>query len=469
MNASGNILEKETEICINNLPANAKEYIAKNTDSKQGYCNLRFFSMKSFITIFLLVATGHVNAQNTLDYYVRTAQQNSPLANDNKSQSKANLLEVERLKALYTKPQIGVTANYLFSPIISTDNNKTSLQLNAENATNYYGYDIAYSNGGQYQAMLNITQPLFNGKRYKTASEQLNISSEINKNNAKLSEHDIEKIVTDQYILCLQDIKQIEYAEQMIKLLTEQNDILKKLVESSIYKQTDLSLLHIEYNNFQSRLCTFKANYRREVMDLNILCGIDDTALVQIQLTEISVTPNSSLSNFLGKYRLDSLNLLAQQKAFELKYKPQVSLFANTGLNAVYAPTIPSRFGIGAGLSFSLNFYDGNQKAINRSKTQVLEQSVLFYKNNFITQNTVRKTKLLNEIQSYSERISIAEQQLKDYEQVLNSYKKEIISGQLSIINYTTVLKNMATAQNDLSLLYSQQQLLVNTYNYWNW
>lgn len=425
--------------------------------------------MQKLILALLLIAANVCFAQNNLNYYTTAAKQNSPLINDNKNQSKANLLDAERLKALYTKPQIGVTANYLFSPIISTDNNKTSFEPNSNGATNYYGYDFAATNGGTYQALLNVTQPLFNGQRYKTASEQLTVTSQINQNNSKLTEHDIEKIVTDQYILCLQDNKQTAYAEAMVKLLENQKDVLKKLVESSIYKQSDLTLLNIEHQNFLAQLTTFKANYRRDLMDLNILCGINDTALVQLQSTNLTLNSTVSNSMFLEKYHLDSLNLIAQQKAFELKYKPQLNLFANTGLNAVYAPTIPNRFGISAGLSFTYNFFDGNQKSMYQNKTQVLEQSVSFYKSNFITQNTVRKSKILTELQSYTDRISISEQQLKDYDLLLNSYKKEILSGQLSIINYTMVLKNMATIQRDYTLLFSQQQSLINAYNYWNW
>jgi len=425
--------------------------------------------MKPLILILFSVFTFAAKAQNDFTYYITAAKQNSPLINDNKNQSQANQLEIERLKAFYTKPQIGITANYLFSPIISTDNNKTSFQPNAEGATNYYGYDLAYSNGGQYSVMVNVTQPLFNGQRYKTASEQLNVTSQINENNAKLSEHDIEKIVGDQYILCLQDNKQIAYAEEMVKLLTDQKDVLKKLVENSIYKESDLTLLNIELQKFLAQLTTFKANYRRDLMDLNIICGINDTTLVQLEKSDLKLNNDIDNSNFLEKYRLDSLNLIAQQKAFELKYKPQLNLFGNTGLNAVYAPTIPNRFGVAVGLSFTYNFFDGNQKAINRNKTLVLEKSVSFYKDNFITQNSIRKSKILTELQSYTDRIAIAEQQLKDYDLLLNSYKNEILSGQLSIINYTMVLKNMATVQRDYTLLFSQQQSLINTYNYWNW
>lgn len=425
--------------------------------------------MRFSVAIWIIAFALHSNAQNTLEYFIQKAQENSPLINDNRNQGKANQLEIERLKAFYTKPQIGIAANYLFAPILSTDGNQKPLQPNAYSATNYFGYDLAYSNGGQYQAMLNVTQPLLNGKRYSMASEQFSVSSQINENNAKLNEHDIEKIVGDQYIICLQDKKQIAYAEQMTTLLSEQQEILKKLIENGIYKQSDLALLNTEYNNFQIQLSAFWANYKRDLMDLNILCGINDTSIVQIQNTELKIKNAVAESKFLEKYRLDSINLITQQNLFEIKYKPQLNFFANTGLNAVYAPTIPNRFGLSVGLSLTYNFYDGNQKRINRSKIQVLEQSVSGYKSNFIIQNRLRKSKILNELQSYSERISISEKQLKNYELLLNSYRKEILSGQLSIINYITVLKNLASLQRDYALLFSQRELLINAYNYWNW
>lgn len=424
---------------------------------------------KNIFTAFLLLIACSAYAQHDLNSYVQAAQKNSPLITDNQNQSKANKLEVERLKAFYTKPQIGITANYLFSPIISNDGDTKKLEPNTAGATNYSGYDLAISNSGLYQGLLGITQPLFNGQRYKTFADQANINAQVYQNNAKLNKHDIEKIITDQYILCLQDNKQADYALAMVGLLEEQKDLIQKLVESGIYKRSDLTLILIEYQNFLGQLTTFRANYRRDLMDLNILCGINDTTLVTLDIADLKLTGSTNTSAFSEKYRLDSLNLVATQKNFELKYKPQLSVFANTGLNAVYAPTIPNRFGMSAGISFTYNFFDGNQRNITRNKTDVLLKSISFYKDNFITQNTVRKTKILTELQSYDGRILIAQQQLKEYEALLSAYKKEILSGQLSIISYVTTLKNMAALQRDYTLLFSQKDLLINTYNYWNW
>jgi len=420
------------------------------------------------LSIFLLVKIV-CNAQNNLNYYIENAKINSPLLYDAINQNKINEFEIARINATYTKPLVGVTANYMFAPIINLDNNKSKFEPNSIGADKYVGYDFAAANGGTYQALLNITQPIFNTQKLQTANQQVKIASQINFNNSKLAAHDLEKIVTDQYILCIQNSLQTNYAQAMLGILTEQKDMLTKLVQASIYKQSDLTLLNIEYQTTLAQLITFKANYKRDLIDLNILCGIADTAIVQLQNIELNITNNNATSMFLQKYDLDSLNLMAQQKNFELKYKPQLSLFANTGLNAVYAPTIPNRFGVSAGFSFTYNFFDGNQKNINQNKTSTSLQTVTKYKSYFLNQNNLRKHKIYTELQSYKVRIGIAKQQLQDYDVLLNSYKKEIMLGQLSIINYVTVLKNLATANRDYTLLFTQQQSIINAYNYWNW
>ena len=83
------------------------------------------------ILCILLSFAKAIEAQTDLNYFINAAKQNSPLILDNKNQSKANQLEAQRLKAFYTKPQIGITANYLFSPIINLDNNTAKFEANS--------------------------------------------------------------------------------------------------------------------------------------------------------------------------------------------------------------------------------------------------------------------------------------------------------------------------------------------------
>ncbi len=408
-------------------------------------------------------------AQNDINYYINAAKANSPLIQDNKNQSQVAKLEAERLKAVYTKPQVILTGSLAFAPIISQDSGKNKFILSPGDATKYMGYDIAASNGGVYQGLLNVTQPLFNGSKYKIASEQVLIGSRINENNIQISSHDIEKIVGDQYILCLQDLKQTEYINNLIELISEQKNAVTKLAQSGLLKQSDLLLVNIEYQSQQNVLNGYKSIYRRDLMDLNILCGINDTAYLILKEINLSIKPGVTYSAFTEKFRLDSLNLMAAKNVFDLKYKSQLSAFGNAGLNGVYVPTLPNRFGVSAGLNFSVYIFDGKQRSLNRQKTDMLVKSTQAYKSNFISQNTIRKNKILTEINSLDERLAIASNQLKDYKQLLEFYKKELMTGQQSVIVYITTVKSLATLQRDYVLMQSNRQFLINTYNYWNW
>ena len=62
-------------------------------------------------------------------------------------------------------------------------------------------------------------------------------------NNIHLEKHQLERTVTEQYILCLLDKKQIELADSTGNILTQQENIVRKLVESGLAKQSDLHLL----------------------------------------------------------------------------------------------------------------------------------------------------------------------------------------------------------------------------------
>lgn len=420
-------------------------------------------------TIALLFCSMSLTAQKDLTFYIEQAKVNSPLIQDNKNQSEAARLEIDRLKAFYTKSQISVMGAYQFAPIISRDNGKSELVLNSPGADNYSGYDIAASNAGVYQAMLNWNQPLFNGQRYKTSAEQTLITARINENTIQLTGHDLEKFITDQYILCLQDYKQTQYLTNLMTIINDQKNMVSKLIENGIAKQSDLSLLNIEQKTQQAAVNAFRATYRRDLMDLRVLAGISDTTFQVLE--EINLIPNEDIvvSRFTERYKLDSLNLLAAQKIFELKYKPLVGAFANTGLNAVYAPTIPNRLGVSAGINFTMTLTDGKQRNLTQQRTSVLLKSAQAYKKFFYSQNEVRKNKILTELKSVRERIVILEDQLKEYQKLLELYKQELSRGQISVINYVTTLKSLVVTQRDFVLLQTNKQLLINLYNYWNW
>ena len=250
--------------------------------------------MRRFYFILLIFSFSKIVGQNPISYYIEQAKTHHPLIRDNQNQSKINLLEIERLRAANLKPQLNFNAGYLFSPIVSLDNNKVRLDLNSKGSDNYYGLDLGGTNGGNLQAMFNYTQPLWMTEKFKPITEQLLISNRINENNIQLTYHDIEKNVTDQYITCLFDIKQADYIKNIITLIDEQYEIVRKLAVAALAKQSDLILLNIEKQKQIINLTTFQTNYRRDFLDLNMLCGINDTT--------IQVLPPPQYTEFIGQY-----------------------------------------------------------------------------------------------------------------------------------------------------------------------
>jgi outer membrane protein TolC len=411
-------------------------------------------------------------ATRDLTFYLTQARQNSPQSADVRNQGRAVQLETERLRAFYTKATGTLVGNYTAVPVLTRDNGRTRLSYSADNSTNYVGYDVALSNGALYQGYAQLTQPLFNQKRFEAYAQQAQGLALSQQNLSQLSLHDLEKLVGDQYILCRQDMDQLSYVHELLGILDKQRLLVRKLVEASLLKQSDYALLSIEVETQQLFLNTYRTAYHRDLLDLNVLCGLGDTTEVQLAPPDLPLRrPGSTpgLSSFTSRYRLDSLTLAANQRVFELRYKPVVNAFANGGLEAVSFVDIPQRFGVSAGLSFSLFLFDGHQRQISRDRTQVLLETTRAYQRNFATINPVRQQRLLYEVRQLDERQRLARQQLASYRQVLDSYKREVIAGQLSVVNYVQVLKNYAAAARDLVLLENNRLLLINAYNYWTW
>jgi len=243
---------------------------------------------------------------------------------------------------------------------------------------------------------------------------------------------------------------------------------LKKLVENTVYKQTDLLLLQIEYKNFEVELNSRKADYRSNFYDLNLLCGISDTALTEIQEIDLQIkSDNLAASQFLNSYILDSLNIVSSLSIASIKYKPEVGLYADAGLNAVYLPSF-NRIGFSTGLTFKMNLYDGKQKEIMKNRAVINLNSIGFEKNNFITKNEINKNKTISSIKSLDERLKIIGDQSAQYSTIFDVYTKELSQGEVSVLDYKNLLKDIAAKMREKLLLKMERQILINSYNYWN-
>lgn len=422
------------------------------------------------LSIVSLHSYGQEDGSKSLHYYIETAKENSPLIADYRNRTEIEQAELERLKAMYTHSRLELNGDYLFVPIVSKDGGRAAFKWNARSATDYYGYDLGESSGS-FHAGATWTHPLLGRSSYKVAQEQAKINTDMANNRIRMEEHQLERSVTEQYLLCLLDKAQIDFTDSVGTVIGRRMEIVQKLVENGLSKQSDLHLLVIEREANDELHTAACQDYHTHLMDLNLLCGIDE--VTDVALSDISqpvrLRNDGEPSLFTEQYRLDSLNTAVALRSFDLQYKPKLDLFVNGGLQVGDFSGWYRHFGLSAGVTFSWTIFDGRQKRQKERQAVWQQNTIRTYKENSEYQRNMRIKQCLSELGRYDERERALERQLAEYESVLADYGKEMDAGQVSVLDYITVLRSKIQTEKDRLLLRTNKQLVIAAYNYWNW
>ena len=422
------------------------------------------------LSIVSLHSYGQEDGSKSLHYYIETAKENSPLIADYRNQTEIEQAELERLKAMYTHSRLELNGDYLFVPIVSKDDGRAAFKWNARSATDYYGYDLGESSGS-FHAGATWTHPLLGRSSYKVAQEQAKINTDMANNRIRMEEHQLERSVTEQYLLCLLDKAQIDFTDSVGTVIECRIEIVRKLVANGLSKQSDLNLLMIEREANAELHTAACQDYHTHLMDLNLLCGIDE--VTDVALSDISqpvrLRNDGEPSLFTEQYRLDSLDTVMSLRSFNLQYKPKLDLFVNGGLQVGDFAGWYRHFGWSAGLTFSWTIFDGRQKRQKERQAVWQQNTIRTYRENSEYQRNMRIKQCLSELGRYDERERALERQLAEYESVLADYGKEMDAGQVSVLDYITVLRSKIQTEKDRLLLRTNKQLVIAAYNYWNW
>lgn len=254
----------------------------------------------------------------------------------------------------------------------------------------------------------------------------------------------------------------------MISNLGTQLEWNKTLVEKGYAKSTDYLLLKIELNNQRIAQSENLRQFKSNLVQLNSICGIDDTNFIYIDSVSLSISNNASDFNFLKQYELDSLETINQLDLFETKYDPKVQVFFNTGLNAVEINNIQRKFGISAGINFQLPIFDGGQKDINRQKSKIFMSNIEHYKS-FTEINIENQRKnARSKIQSIKKNLEQLNSDLEEYNKIILTSQNELKNGNLSMIEYLTILRNFIDLRQSKIEMEINMLLEINNFNYWN-
>jgi outer membrane protein TolC len=404
-------------------------------------------------------------AQHSLDDFINSAFANSPVLKEYHQQQTLNQIQQKMNHAENTAFQVSLSGDYLFAPYFN--NHGKLVTINP--APQAIGYDINLFDGGLYSAQLNLERNIFNGRLMNVLNRQVQIQDENARYNIDLEKHNLQKQMTDQYLNTYQSFLMIRLAREVVSNLSDQLKLTRELVEKGFVKTQDYLLLKIELKNQSIGLSDARQNYRSNLYQLYAVCGISDTAVVVIDSVALKMVKLMPESNFVQKYTLDSLVTVNQQQQFEVKYLPQVSVFFNTGLNAVELNNIGRKFGMSAGFSLSVPLYDGRQKSLTRQQSLVNQHTISEYRR-FSEQNiAMQRNDLISRIRALQQNIEALTEQIADYEKLLQLSNRQLQQGNVSMIDHLTLIRNFVEIRKNKIETEINYQLEINNYNYWNW
>lgn len=409
--------------------------------------------IKYCLILFLSVFFSAAFAQNnTLPYYQDQAQKNSPLLKDYQNQVAASRIDSMRIRASY-KPQVNASSSAAIAPVIRG-----------------FGYDGSVTNIQTFDGLLNVNQSL-DSKRYIRAQlKTLGLEADSIRNTSKISQQDLKRSVTGQYITAFGSLQQLEFNQQVNTLLSKEEKILKKLTQQNVYRQSDYLTFLVTLQQQSLQLSQSRIQFQNDFATLNYLSGIEDTTTVKLQNPDLQTTylPPLSSSIFFRQYRIDSLKLLNNRKLIDFTYRPRAGVFANGGYNTGFISPFLNNFGTAFGFNLTVPIYDGGQRKLQYKKLGLAEETRKNYRDFFVKQYNQQIAQLQQQISGNESLIKQITDQLRYSERLVTVDFELMQTGDLRVADLVLAINNYLSAKYLLTQTNISRLQLINQLNYWN-
>jgi hypothetical protein len=419
--------------------------------------------------LFFFLCTLFVNAQEvkSLEFFTAKGIENTPILRENSNLLRIGEIQNSIILAQNKAFQVNATSEVLVAPYFN--NNGKIIDITTTPSANSFGYDLGITNGGLYSAQINVTKNLFN----QAITDNLLFQNKIQNNTIELSseeiKHNIVKNITDAYILAYQLQLQEEFTKEILKDLEIRLQVVELLVKRAVLMESDYLLLQLDIEGKKLELQQIQNNLTTSINQLYSLCGTPIDTIEKLEVPIFNSAPKPSQFFYQKKFENDSLQIVVNQKVYENQYKPQVTAYANTGLNAVEIPNIYRRFGVSAGLRLTIPIYDGKQRKYNAQQNLLKEESLEFYKENSKIQLDNNLKSIEQQIQALDNNMMLLDKQLKKQQNVLEIYKGKLVQGQISIVDYLNVIQNYKLNSYTKLQMQTNYWLLQSQYNFINW
>lgn len=409
--------------------------------------------VRSFLLILFLALvsqTGRAQEKN-LDYFVNLALQNSPQLKDYQNRLQSIRIDSLRLRA-GLGAQVNAVSNNSYAPVI-----------------NGTGQDEAITNIANINASVSVSKGIISKKNLQNQLQSVEIQKLNVLNPAKITEQDLKRSVTDQYINVFGLWQQFQFFSSEVDLLRKEEVIFKKLTAAGVYKQTDYLNFLVLMQQQDLQLAQIQNQFKNAFRSLNYLCGVVDSATHPLAAPALQLEKLPELQNsiFYQQFVTDSMNLVIGSRQIDFSYQPKLSVFGEAGFNSSFAFQPWRNFGPNVGLNLSIPIYDGHQRKMQQDQIALSEKTRQYYRDFFTRQYGQQISQLalqLTDNQNLTGRIN---KQVTYSQSLVDANLKLLETGQVSVTEYVMALSNLLTARNLLIQNEIEKYQLINQLNYW--
>lgn len=388
----------------------------------------------------------------TLNSYVDSALEKSPLLFDYQNQILLNTLDSLRIRA-DNNVQVAGSGNAMYAPVIKG-----------------FGYDKAITNGANLSGLITANKPIISAKNLALQFDALRFLSDSLRINSRLTQLEITRSITIQYITTYGSLLLLQFNEEIADLLRKEDVLLRKLTEKNVYRQTDYLTFVVTLKQQEIAVQQAHSQYKTDLYTLNYLAGITDTSFQFLQEPQLNVLEKEDLSKsvFFQQYRNDSLRLANNKALIDFSYKPRVGIYTDGGFNSSLTGPAYKHFGVSFGVNLVVPIYDGHKKKLLYQRLDIEQRTRDKYRQLQLSQYQQQTAQLRLQLLETDSLIRNTSNLLKYSEGLVNVNRKLMQTGDARITDYVLSLNSYLNARNQLTLNTIYRMQLLNQINYWN-
>ncbi|MBU4538319.1 MAG: TolC family protein [Weeksellaceae bacterium] len=389
--------------------------------------------------------------QRNIDFYITHAKENSPVLNDYNNQVYS--LKIDSLKM--TK-DFGFLVNGLgnasYAPFI-----------------NNWGYNGAYTNNDKnIAAIVKVTKEFVGKENLKTRLNTFNLQAKQVQNKSNLEKLLLEKNIVDQYLNTYANQQQYAVLKEILHVFEQEDLILKKLTQASVFRQTDYLSFTVNHQQNQLALQTKYNDWFASYAQLSYLAGLIDFDLKNLEkpFLDRQISTDFTKSIYFENYKTDSLKNDNDLKIINFDYRPKIAAYADAGYSSSLTVTPYKNFGFSTGLSVNVPIFDGHKKQLlieqNKINLETSKKYLEFNKNQF-----EQKSEMLGkQIKNYDQMIAAAKNQITYAKTLIDANLKQVPTGDVKIVDFIMSINNYLNLKQGLVQFELNRNLLINNLNH---